>query len=730
MKNILCLLILLSIGKIAFSQFNEVNVSNDGNVILEDSALKAIFSKDNGALVELINKSTGWHIQNRKELGISFNMVVPIPKKRNNSVYGIKQKLSSFKLSEDKKSVVFIWNKVKSEYGGNLNILLEATVQLSFNGLNFNMKVQNNSSDTIEALSYPVIGDLSNPNPINPERLECMNVGYAGLGKSSLWPTFSNGRGYYGDNYPTMNFTGPQLFMMVGTDRQGLYMECHDTSFKEMISWTFELKPGWSTSYMAGCNGTGIVPKESEIGGKQVRIECNVWHFPYIKPNETYTLSPIVFNPYQGGWQKGVDNYKAWRKTWFHHPRTPQWAAQVHSWQQLQINSPEDEPMIKYKDIVAYGRECAQNHISAIQLVGWNIGGQDDNYPLHDTDPRLGTKEELKEAIRQVEAMGVHIILFNKYTWSDQTTPWFQKELVKYAVKDPYGLYHVSAGDQYFTPMQLNDLNTHRLIPMCQLSKNWRAIANKEFQKVVDLGSAGMLYDENQHHGGTNYCFDKTHGHRVPAMVFAGDVPLVKGFYEISAKKNQDYLYCGEANYDIENQYYQVAYFRFDATNHIPVKRYIDPQGLMMVAVTGFNDRLTLNGCLKYRYIISYEPYNFKGHVTDFPLTLEYGKKIDELRSNYKEFLWDGDFLDTMNAKVMAGNQNFTSYTVFKDLHTNKYGVVITNNDLKNKIDVTVSLDNGVTDLEYVTPENLTPQSYAGKITIPAQSVVFLYEKK
>ena len=728
MKNIYCLLLFLFICQISWGQADDIA---DNNIILENNTLKALFSKDNGALIELINKSTNWHIQNRKELGISFNMVVPMTKKRNNPVYGIKQQLSSCKLFQDKNTVIFTWNNVKSEYGGILNIKLEATVSLASNGLTFSMKAINNSPYTIEALSYPAIGDLANPNLINPEKLECMNVGYAGLDKTTLYPTFPNRRGYYGDYFPTMNFiTIPQLFMLVGTNNQGLYMECQDTSLKEMISWTFELKPGWSTSYMAGCNGTGVVPQENEIGNKQVHIECNVWHFPYIKPRETYTLSPIVFNPYQGGWQKGVDNYKVWRKIWFKRPELPKWASGVHSWQQLQINSPEDEPMIKYKDIITYGKECAQNHISAIQLVGWNRGGQDGNYPLHDTDPRLGTKEELKEAIRQVEAMGVHIILFNKYTWSDQTTQWFQKELVKYAVKDPYGLYHVSAGDQYFTPMQLNDLNTHRLIPMCQLSEKWRIIADSEFKKVVDLGSAGMLYDENQHHGGTYYCFDKTHGHRVPALVFGGDVSLVKGFYKIASLKNHDYLYCGEANYDIENQYYQVAYFRFDATNYIPVKRYIDPQGLIMVAVTGFNDRLTLNGCLKYKYIISYEPYNFKGHVTDFPLTLEYGKKIDELRSKYKEFLWEGDFLDTMNAKVMSGNQNFTSYTVFKNLQTNKYGMVITNNNLKNSINVCVSLDNGATDLEYVTPENLNPVAYTDKINIPAQSVVFLYEKK
>lgn len=38
-----------------------------------------------------------------------------------------------------------------------------------------------------------------------------------------------------------------------------------------------------------------------------------------------------------------------------------------------------------------------------------------------------------------------------------------------------------------------------------------------------------------------------------------------------------------------------------------------------MVSVTGFDDRETLNRILMYRYLISYEPYDFKGHLDDFP---------------------------------------------------------------------------------------------------------------
>ena len=61
-----------------------------------------------------------------------------------------------------------------------------------------------------------------------------------------------------------------------------------------------------------------------------------------------------------------------------------------------------------------------------------------------------------------------------------------------------------------------------------------------------------------------------------------------------------------------------------------------------------------INQCLLYRYIISYEPYNFKGMPEDYPLTLAYGKQMDALRTELREYFWDGEFRDKVGATVLA----------------------------------------------------------------------------
>ena len=162
-------------------------------------------------------------------------------------------------------------------------------------------------------------------------------------------------------------------------------------------------------------------------------------------------------------------------------PALPAWASEPHSWQQLHINSPEDELRIRFTDLVPIGEECARHGVKAIQLVGWNDGGQDQGNPSHDPDPRLGTFDELKAAIAQIQALGVKLILFAKFTWSDRATARFREDLIRLSIKDPYGDYYHYQGYQYQTATQLLDINTKRLIPMCFLSEEYLRVCDEEF---------------------------------------------------------------------------------------------------------------------------------------------------------------------------------------------------------------------------------------------------------
>ncbi len=110
-----------------------------------------------------------------------------------------------------------------------------------------------------------------------------------------------------------------------------------------------------------------------------------------------------------------MDLFLKWRETWYSKPRVANWTEDVHSWMQLQINGAEDTLWFQYKDLVKYARQCAKWGVKAIQLTGWAYGGQDHGNPSHSTDDRLGSWEDLKQAIEDCRKLGVEIILFSKF---------------------------------------------------------------------------------------------------------------------------------------------------------------------------------------------------------------------------------------------------------------------------------------------------------------------------
>lgn len=237
-----------------------------------------------------------------------------------------------------------------------------------------------------------------------------------------------------------------------------------------------------------------------------------------------------------------------------------------------------------------------------------------------------------------------------------------------------------------------------------------------------------MLYDECQHHSPALYCFDTNHGHHTPAFIYEGDEKLLKEFHELSDSYNKDFLYGGESIYDLEYKHYSVSYTRI-GENHIPSNRYIDPHVGLMVAAIGFDDREMLNQCLAYRYIISYEPYNFKGRLDDFPLTLEYGKKIDELRRRYKDYIWDGDFMAGNGATVLKENgDTFDMYSVYLNTKTGKRAVIVVNNNIE-QLNLTVKLDGNAGNLVYASPEQPEETDTNGNVEIAPRSALVIMEK-
>jgi len=683
-------------------------------VVLEDDSFLVAFDSTSGALTRLVRKPTNWVIERRPELGISFRLLAPLPHRRANFILGQKQRAASIRKVSDNQ-VQLEWNNLASEHGGVLPITFRSTVTLRDGALTFDAMLENSSSLWVETIDYPYFGDLNGPS--REETLQSETMWYGNLEGKEIYPRFDNEKGYWGVRYPTKTSQSDRsLYCLIQAASQGLYVEMHDSSQPYLLEYTFEQHPGVVAE--------DRVPKQDEISGMPVHLEFRTCHFVFAHPQSTKKLAPVLMRGYDGDWHAGLDIYKQWRTTWFKQPHVAAWAQDVHSWLQLQIDGAEQDYSIPYRELPKYFDECAANGVTALQLVGWELGGQDGGDPSLDTDPGLGTWQELHDAILHARSKGVHVILFGKPYWADMTTDYYKKELYKYAAIDPYGIPYQTGGYSYTTPTQLAGINNRRRAIMDVQCQAYRDIATREFEKTVALGAAGWLFDEVCHHAGVFYSFSAGRGYEPPSYIYGGDMPLAAQFRAAADKVNPDFIFAGEGPQDWLMQYYPLSYFRIGDASR-PVCRYIDSQAPLLVAVTGIDDREKLNLILLNRYLISYEPFNFKGHVTDFPLTLAYGKKIDALRRRYREYLWDAEFRDTLGAKVTGDGSSRHAVFVAK---SGKRAVVVVNPEATRAMSVKVDLPRAGR-LMVATPEQQDLQPSAETLDIPARSAAVLMEQ-
>lgn len=461
-----------------------------GEVVLADDQVLVAFDPATGALTRMEHKPTRWTIERRPALGVSFRMLVPLPNRRANFILGQKQRAASVeKISANQ--VRLVWTNLESEHGGVLPITFTATVTLEKGALKFDCNLQNESAYTVETIDYPYFGDLNPPAPGTPMQVEHMWTG--ALQGEEVYPHFSGpaGPGYWGVRYPTKSVNSNQSqFCLIQSPAQGVYTGMHDPEQHYFLQFTFEQHPGvldWDYA---------DVPRGDELAGTPVHLEFRACHFLFAHAHSTKNLAPVVLRPYAGDWHAGLDVYKQWRSTWFPAPKLPEWSTDIHSWLQLQIDGAEQDYSIPYNKLTEYGEECAQHGVGAIQLVGWSKGGQDGGDPSLDTDPGLGTWEELHSAIATNQARGVKIILFGKPYFADLSTEQYKKELRRYASTDPYGNIYETGGYSYTTPTQLAGINSRRRAIMDVCCQEYRDIATREFRKTLALGAAGWLFDE------------------------------------------------------------------------------------------------------------------------------------------------------------------------------------------------------------------------------------------
>ena len=279
------------------------------------------------------------------------------------------------------------------------------------------------------------------------------------------------------------------------------------------------------------------------------------------------------------------------------------------------------------------------------------------------------------------------------------------------------------------TVTQLLDINTKRLVPMCFASER----VDRGLSSGVPKGAqdAGPTASSTTSASTTCQHWLVSTGPMATATA-SRPTPTTSTSSGGSASSpipvRTDFLYAGEACTDWQLSEYHLSYHRSESPTHVPLMRFLRPDALLMTAVTGFNDRNMINQCLLYRYVVSYEPYNFKGRITDMPLTVSYGQEMDELRTELREWLWDGEFQDTLGASVTLQHSgaDHLPYAVFRSQKDGSNAVVVAN---YSSSDVTLNVVlEGKEGGTYRLVDDPQWRDADGGVVVPARSTAVVLE--
>lgn len=651
-------------------------------LILENEYISASFDSESGAMIGLVDKTSGWNILERGMLGQSFELLLPMEGKEftdedrgYNVVKGVEQTPPEIEVGEGE--ITFIWRGMKTPYmKSEADIEFRGTVSLTERGLEFTGNVVNNSNYRVEYVSWPCIGEVTVPDK------EQFLLQSTRDDTKELFPHFNNQHGYWGVEWPTSTLMlTEKSFLQVNDNDRGFLV--FNREFPEHITITsFELIPGLETRYTN--------PYASEIDGVLVRMQFKVNNCVYALPGESKTLDPVTFVTYKGSWTAGVDLFRDLKGSYITDsasaPITPEWVTSPLTWRKAGISGADD--------LLHVARESVTAGVDVLLISGW--------YSISSGVP--SEIPGLESAIAECQAMGLKVVLETCWTKVHRHSPVYMDKYRGYIMSDPYGVpYHFEW--------------------LCSGSSHVRDAVCRMWSRLPALKAAdGYMNRDHNHDDRTFSCFDPDHDHSYGAPSVNGMMELDRVMEKALCEKDGKAAF-GQGFLEWQNSLYDG--YMLDVPDEIyPRHRYISPEEPMLAKVDVRNARRRINKALLYRMNIVYDLNFYNSRLSDYPHITEYGRMVEDFRMAFIDRIWDAAWQEHKGASVLGAG---IEWSVFK----NEYGkraIVLANMDENNVSDVYVTIENP-RELVAVSPENRRLVPFDGRISVEPLSAVVIIEK-
>jgi hypothetical protein len=633
---------------------------DDNNSVMSNDEVEVSFNPENGGISQIINKKASvkylkhpsdrlvyvWFLQKGKKSHVYANDDEPF-----RVVSSGTETLRNICLNKNgSRSYVEILHRIES-VDVKCRFTLEEKSPLLFCEVEVDNTRHPSCSEDVVGVGFPqldgvCVGDRSDDDIlVRPNR----------FGEKIKDPV-----GKCGTYYRTLLYGGfaSMMWMDIYDENAGLYVASYD---RELILTALESSPNCNRRVM-------------KLGMRK---------YVYIPVGSSWKSSPSVIGVHRGDWHWAADRYREWAESWMVKPSVPEKLKWSDGWYGVHFKV-GGELKFSFNDIESLFQDAEYLGLNHVQLWGQMVG-DGCCYRFYYPDPRLGTVEDLKQAISLIKSRGGIIgFYFNIQAFS----PYVKEYLAARGIRIPESERIPDWMSEFRNYAQTNfdgsltvqypgrEFENDGFRIMCTYSEGWRKyLVYWIVEKYLKEYGADFAYVDQTFSPPVSYCFNFSHGHRHHGCSAQGRVKTIQTLLEEGRKLESCFSICIEGNGDSVGQYCTLhLYTSFSSQTKYPapeVFAYTFPDYIIidgfanqpvewigkcyypdMDGEIGFEDLVNRVYLLGFRFDVTPLPVGSRIKKGE-PLT-EHIRRLIALRKKVKQLQYESRFMDDLGVKCEA----------------------------------------------------------------------------
>ncbi len=698
---------------------------------IENASYILEVSPENGALLRVRDKVGGVELLAHDRLAESFRLLLPLSDLEANYILGTEQHLSAAEMTET--ALALRWDGPLHSSRGSYNVDVEVHIAFVGEGIEFQTTVRNRTSHVLAEVWHAGLGGLMGVGGGGRTRTTLAKI--RGADTDWLFCQFPESMGVGGGGglrfpeyyarYP-LELNMPWLDISNAEVGRGWYYACHDTA-PRVSTLRFEMHPGLARNRL-----NGNWPSDDEIAAMAERYPPGLvahWvHLPYTPPGETFVGPPVVLHCHAGDWHAAAKVYSAWFLSHFTVPEPRQkWLRREQAVQDAMFMLPEGNVMLTFDDIPRWAADARAFGVTTVMISGWNVGGHDNQYPNYTPDPRLGTWDQLADAIARCHEQGTRVLFFANLQPVDVSTDWFHDELHGYRMIDAKGQMSVSGWGMGTLGARMG--LTRPPIAGCDPGfPAYRTIIVDQMRRLAEAGADGIHFDKVLPNPMLN--FNPGPDLTPDQSWYTGVLRCMDDTLESCRAVRPDFGLSIESSWDRLLTYCDAWWQWHDMLDHVPVMKYTFPEFMPIFPVVQPWDYNNVNNAIRYGYQILVGPVRYSASMADDQMKeiSAYVAEVLRIREELNETIFLGGFLDVL--EVSVSQHAHLKYNTHRNPRTGKRACVLVNQGME-PLDTSVEFEgSGRQQLQIHRPfEPVEWGSSPLGLSIPGERLVVVVEQ-